>query len=108
MTLDAGEGNTADQVPNTADQVPNPPTKDDEFAPVALLLSILGLLGCFPVALAALAIAYLARERIRKSNGSLGGERTVRIAIVLGWVGVGVAAVAFLALLVAAIVRRST
>ena len=83
------------------------PVKDDEFAPVALLLSILGLLGCFPVALTALAVAYLARERIRKADGALGGERTVRIAIVLGWAGLGVAAVAFLTLLVAAVLRRS-
>lgn len=81
---------------------------DDEFALVALLLSILGLLGCFPVALSALAVGYLARERIRKADGALGGERTVRTAIVLGWVGLGVAAVAFLALLVAAVVRRSS
>jgi len=81
-------------------------TKEDDAAPVALLLSIIGLLGCFPVALTALAIAYLARERIRRSDGALSGERTVRIAIVLGWVGVGVALVAVTALSVAAARRR--
>ena len=82
------------------------PVRDDEAASVALLLSVIGLLGCFPVAFTALAIAYLSRERIRKSDGSLGGERTVRTAIVLGWVGVGVSVMAFMALGIAALVRR--
>ncbi len=81
---------------------------EDAAAPVALLLSVIGLLGCFPVAMTALAIAYLARERIRTSDGALGGERTVRTAIVLGWVGIGVSVVAFGALGVAALVRRGS
>lgn len=69
---------------------------------MALLLSIIGLMGCFPVSMTALAVAYLARERIGRSDGALGGERTVRIAIVLGWVGIGVALVAVTALGLAA------
>lgn len=85
---------------------PDGPVRDDEPATVALLLSVIGLLGCFPVALTALAIAYMSRERIRTADGQLGGERTVRTAIVLGWVGVGVSAVAFIALGIAALVRR--
>jgi len=99
----SGSSDTA----SSSDTARTDPVKDDEFAQVALLLSILGLMGCFPVALCALAVAYLARERIRKADGALGGERTVRTAIVLGWVGVGVAAIAFVALLVAAVLRRS-
>nr|HMR97173.1 hypothetical protein [Microthrixaceae bacterium] len=81
---------------------------EDDVAPVALLLSVIGLLGCFPVSLTALAIAYLSRERIRKSDGALGGERTVARAIVLGWVGVGVSVVVFLVFSVAAVIRRGT
>ena len=79
---------------------------EDDVAPLGLLLSVIGLLGCFPVSLTALAIAYLSRERIRKSDGALGGERTVARAIVLGWVGIGVAVVAFLVFAVAAVIRR--
>lgn len=82
------------------------PAKDDDAASVALLLSIIGLLGCFPVAMTALTIAYLARERIRRSNGALSGERTVRIAIALGWAGIGVAVVAVTAFSVVAAARR--
>ena len=80
--------------------------RPDDAATVALLLSVIGLLGCFPVAMTALAIGYLSRERIRKAGGALGGERTARRAIVLGWVGIGVSVAAFGALGIAALVRR--
>ncbi|UDY35201.1 hypothetical protein [Dermatobacter hominis] len=90
-------------IPEARNDVP-----EDAAAPVALLLSVIGLLGCFPVAMTALAIAYLSRARIRAADGALGGDRTVRTAIVLGWVGIGVAVVAFTALGVAALVRRGT
>lgn len=87
-----------------SDAGPGPP--EDDVAPVALILSVIGLLGCFPVSLTALAIAYLSRERIRRSDGALGGERTVARAIVLGWVGVGVALIALVVFAMAAVVRR--
>jgi hypothetical protein len=80
--------------------------RPDDAASVALLLSVVGLLGCFPVAITALAIGYLSRERIRRSGGAVGGERTAQRAIVLGWVGIGVSVVALTALSVAAVARR--
>jgi hypothetical protein len=80
--------------------------RDDDAATVALLLSVVGLLGCFPVAMTALAVGYLSRERIRAAGGAIGGERTAQRAIVLGWVGIGVSVVAFTALGIAALVRR--
>jgi hypothetical protein len=77
----------------------------DDAGSLALVLAVIGLLGCFPVAFTALAVAYNTRDRIRRAGGDPADERTLQRAIVLGWVGIGVAVVAFGALGVAAIVR---
>jgi hypothetical protein len=82
--------------PGDAAAVPN-----DDGATVALLLSVVGLLGCLPVGAAGLAMGYLARERIRAAGGALGGERTAYWAVVIGWVAVAVSVVALIGLLVA-------
>jgi hypothetical protein len=81
--------------------------RTDDGATVALLLSVFGLLGCLPVGAAGLAMGYLARERIRAADGALGGERTARAAIVVGWVAVCLSAVALVGLALAAIVTGS-
>lgn len=78
------------------------------MAKVALVLSLLGLLGCLPVGLAGLAIGYRSRDRIRASAGALTGEGTARAAIVLSWVGIAVSVLALVAFMAAAAVRHST
>ena len=84
----------------------DPQPRDDDGATVALLLSVVGLLGCLPVGAAGLAMGYLARERIEKADGALRGERTARAAIVIGWVAVSISVLALMALLVAAALTR--
>lgn len=81
--------------------------RNDDGATVALLLSVFGLLGCLPVGAAGLAMGYLARDRIRAADGVLGGERTARAAIVIGWVAVCVSALALIGLAVAVLVTGS-
>jgi Domain of unknown function (DUF4190) len=78
---------------------PRPPASDDA-ATVALLLSVVGLLGCLPVGAAGVAMGYVARARIRDSDGALGGERTAHAAIVVGWIAIGISVVALIVLLV--------
>lgn len=78
------------------------------MAKVALVLSLLGLLGCLPVGLVGLAIGYRSRDRIRASCGSLGGEGVARAAIVLSWVGVAISVLALLAFVIASAIRRTT
>lgn len=73
----------------------------DDVATVALLLSVVGLLGCLPVGVTGVAMGYSALARIRAADGELGGERTALAAVRVGWVAVGVSVVALLALLVA-------
>ena len=82
--------------PSGAAAVPN-----DDGATVALLLSVVGLLGCLPVGAAGLAMGYLARERIRAADGALGGGGTAKWAIIIGWVAVTMSVVALIGLLVA-------
>ncbi len=77
------------------------PVPTDDGAAVALLLSVVGLLGCLPVGAAGLAMGYLARARIREADGALGGGRMAQAAVVIGWVAIGVSVVALVVLLVA-------
>jgi hypothetical protein len=85
---------------------PDPPVRNDDGATVALLLSVLGLMGCLPVGAAGLAMGYFARDRIQQADGALGGARTARAAIVIGWVAVSISMLALLALAVAGVVMR--
>lgn len=82
--------------------------RDDDLAAVALVLSLIGLVGCLPVGVAGLVMGYRSRDRIRRSDGALGGGGTARVAIVVGWIAVTVSVLALLAFLVAAVIRRST
>jgi hypothetical protein len=82
------------------------PVRNDDGATVALLLSVLGLMGCLPVGAAGLAMGYLARERIQAADGALGGAGTARAAILIGWVAVSISVLALLALAVAAALTR--
>jgi hypothetical protein len=77
-----------------------PQARTDDAATVALLLSVVGLLGCLPVGAAGLAMGYVARARIRDSNGELGGERTANAAVIVGWIAIGISVVALIVLLV--------
>lgn len=74
---------------------------------MALLLSVIGLLGCLPVGAAGVAMGYSARARIRAADGALAGERSAAAAIVVGWVAVGISVLALLALLLAMAITRS-
>lgn len=78
------------------------------MAKVALVLSLLGLLGCLPVGLVGLAIGYRSRDRIRASGGALSGEGVARAAIVISWVGVAISVLALLAFVVASAIRRTS
>ncbi|MFZ4517766.1 MAG: DUF4190 domain-containing protein, partial [Microthrixaceae bacterium] len=83
------------------------PPRNDDGATVALLLSVIGLLGCLPVGAAGVAMGYSARARIRAADGAVGGERSAAAAIVIGWVAVGISVLALLALLLALAITRS-
>ena len=87
--------------------MPDAPTRTDEGVTVALLLSVIGLLGCLPVGAVGVAMGYSARARIRAADGALGGARSAAAAIVVGWVAVGISVVALLALVVAMAVTGS-
>ncbi len=80
--------------------------RDDDGATVALVLSIIGLLGCLPVGAVGLLMGYAARERIQRSAGAVGGERTARYAIVIGWVAVSISVLALLTFAVLMAVTR--
>lgn len=79
----------------------------DDGATVALLLSVIGLLGCLPVGAAGVAMGYSARARIEAAGGALGGERTARAAVVVGWIAVGISITALLAIMVAMLATGS-
>lgn len=87
--------------------MPERPPRNDDGATVALLLSVIGLLGCLPVGAAGVAMGYSARARIRAADGAVGGERSAAAAIVIGWVAVGISVLALLALLLALAITRS-
>lgn len=87
---------------------PGAQVRDDDLAAVALVLSLIGLLGCLPVGVVAIVLGHRSRDRIRGSGGALRGAGTARAAIVIGWAGVAVSVLALLAFLVAAALRRGT
>jgi len=84
------------------------PQREDDLAKVALVVSLLALLGCLPVGFVGLAIGYRSRDRIMASEGALGGERTARAAIVISWIGISISVLALVAFLVMVAIRRST
>lgn len=60
------------------------------MAVISLIAGILGL-SLFPTigSIIALIIGYMARNEIRASAGSLGGDGLATAGIVLGWIGIG-------------------
>lgn len=83
-------------------------TREDDLAKVALVVSLLALMGCLPVGVVGLAIGTRSRDRIRSSDGALTGEPIARAAIVISWIGITISLLAMLAFVVAAAIRRST
>lgn len=72
--------------PSPGGQVHVAPT--DGMATAAMVLGILGLVVCGPLAVVALFLGYSARGRIRQSGGQIGGDGQATAGIVLGWIGV--------------------
>lgn len=73
---------------------------------VALLLSMMGLLGCLPVGAAGLALGYVIRDKARRQDPSAPDDPTIRWAIGLGWAAIVVSVLALVALGVLALARR--
>lgn len=61
---------------------------NDSGATTAMILSIIGLFVCVPLAIGGMVMGYSARKRIDASGGMLGGSGQATTAIVLGWVAV--------------------
>jgi hypothetical protein len=60
----------------------------------SLIASILGL-TIFPTigSIVGLILGYVARNQIRDSGGTIGGEGLAKAGIILGWIGVALAAI---------------
>lgn len=61
---------------------------NDSGATTAMILSIIGVFLCVPLAIGGMVMGYSARKRINASGGMLGGSGQATTAIVLGWVAV--------------------
>lgn len=67
-----------------------PKSESSSMAVASLVSSILGL-TLLPVlgSIIALIAGYMARNEIRNSQGTLGGENLATVGLILGWIGVG-------------------
>ena len=63
-----------------------------------MILGIVGLVLC-PIlpSILALVFGYMARGEIRRSGGQLGGSGVALAGLILGWVGIGIWVLIFLA-----------
>ena len=88
------------QPPPPAQQYPGwvPPPRTPGQAYAALILGIVGLVLC-PIlpSILALVFGYMARGEIRRSGGQLGGSGVALAGLILGWVGIGIWVLIFLA-----------
>lgn len=80
----------ADETPPSLPQRPTPVATAQRTEPLAiwsLLLSIVSWFGClFLTVIPAIICGHVARKRIRKSNGSLGGMNMALVALILAYV----------------------
>jgi hypothetical protein len=69
-------------------------TPNSTMAVISLVAGILGL-SLFPTigSIIALITGYMARNEIRVSAGSLGGDGLATAGIVLGWIGIGLSVI---------------
>ena len=65
----------------------------DGLAITALVLSIFGMLGCLPLAVAAPILGSVSRNRIRESHGLLTGDGLALAGIIIGFIAVALSAV---------------
>jgi hypothetical protein len=66
------------------------------LAVIALVLSILGLMPVLPVvgSIAAIVTGSIARRSIARNPEQYGGDGLAKVALTLGWIGVGLAILA--------------
>ena len=64
--------------------------ENSDMAIASLIASILGL-TLFPAigSIIGLILGYMARNQIRDSGGTIGGEGLAKAGIIIGWIGVG-------------------
>jgi len=77
-------------------EYPTPPTEvpNSSTAVISLVSGILGLTFLpFIGSVVALITGRMAKREIDYSGGTLGGERMAQVGILLGWIGIGLAAV---------------
>src|SRR4029434_824225 len=86
----ASNGAMADETPPSLPQQPTPVATAQRTEPLAiwsLLLSIVSWFGClFLTVIPAIICGHVARKRIRKSNGALGGMNMALVALILAYV----------------------
>ena len=85
----------------------SPPATEPQSSGMAiasLVASILGL-TLFPTigSIIGLILGYMARNQIRDSGGTMGGEGLARAGIIIGWVGIGLAVI-FICIFIATLV----
>lgn len=74
---------------------PSTAPRDSTLATVSLIAGILGLTLVPGLAsLIALITGYMAKREIEESGGMIGGERSAKLGITLGWVAVGIGVIA--------------
>lgn len=74
-----------------------PGRRTEGSAVAALILGILGVISCpLILSIPAIIVGNQAQQKIRQ-DPSLDGEGMARAGVILGWVGVGIAAIAILA-----------
>ncbi len=70
------------------------PQQSSTMAVISMIASILGItfvptLG----SIVGLILGYMARKQIRESGGAMGGEGSAKAGIIIGWIGIALAAI---------------
>ena len=73
---------------------PSAAPQNSGMAIASLIASILGL-TLFPTigSIIGLILGYMARNQIRDSGGTIGGDGLARAGIIVGWIGIGLMAI---------------
>ena len=73
---------------------PRAETPNSGMAIASLIASILGITFVPTIgSIVGLTLGYMARNKIRQSGGTIGGEGMAKWGIIVGWVGIGLAAI---------------
>jgi Domain of unknown function (DUF4190) len=80
------------------------PLQTDGMAIASLILGVIGLATCFNITgVLAVIFGYVAKKKIRESNGTLGGDGLATAGLIIGWIDIAIMVLFIIFIIIVAI-----